>query len=620
MRKYYINGLEIDFDGPLPFRLLNPMFNDRVSHTYNLKTINTARNKDVINQLHLPEVGYNQVKYASMIVTDALVLMGATYFNSVTDNYLDFQFNSQSDFWNLANVSLRSINIPFDARYLPISNSKLMDNFPLTGGYSGYMNALDVDGNPVPGEQTAPVPFLKLNSVIEGIFSNFGFGIISNELKQHADINQLYMFNSNSNGKYEFPIVGFDNIIFSASISDGKYVFHRDLPHDIVDGSYLLVYAFIRPLSAQMQLSNKVLKVTVEDEFNISFDITPIVSSLSSGTNYITIFKPHVTGLISEEAKNHLPEITCGNFLKEVEKLTSSRVFINESSRECRIIFLKNIINSNDVDDITTFAGSVSDQSITKESGFKLAYENPSDDEYWSSRIAEITDLMTLRDPVATAADLPLLGSNNNDVRLVLGENAYYRYSTVGFLRSSGWDFYSENFLQLQSGEGKFSIQTKFSPLLVKSFTYMMFPFINKEGQFMIINQSTHDDFRLFFYRGEYSFQAWRTDHFETISFPMCTNDVYNPAGVKIPAANLSLRWDGEYGLYNQLHLDHVNLMVNRYREETRYVAWPAHMLNSFAWWKKYRVNHLNYLVKSIDAEILQSGEVVNKNTVLVPV
>jgi hypothetical protein len=371
-----------------------------------------------------------------------------------------------------------------------------------------------------------------------------------------------------------------------------------------------------------------IFSVTVEDDNTLSLDITPVVSSLTdvarfSDLYYIYLTRPIRDGILEEKSKNHLPEINCGEFLHEVEKLTASKVFVDESSETCNIISLKNILKGNEIIDVTEFAGEVTDQVMGKQEGYKLSFDNPGEDEYWSSRIKEPTDIHTIKDPVAEWINLPLTGNSNNDLRLVLYNNCYYRYYTISFLRSSGWEFYSENILKLQEGKGKLSIQTKFSPVLIENYVsfnpIMMFPRVDKEGEFLVMGKGAYDDFRLFFYRGNYSVEVWKTDHYETYIFPLTTNDVYNPLGAKIQQANLALRWDSEYGLYNQLYKEWIDLLVNHYREETRFINWPGWMLNSFAWWKKYRVNHMNYLVKSIDIELTPSGTRI-KDTVLVPV
>lgn len=654
MLKILINSYEIDFDGSISFRMKNPIFSDEISHSLNIKTVNTPKNKDIIGQLHLPETRYNQVRFESMIVTDAFSFRGAIYFNSVTDKFLDFQFNSQNDFWNLADVSLRSLDIPFEAEYLPVKNSEFSNNFQLTGEYSGYINAIDEYGEPINDGTTAPVPFLRLNHIISGIFNAFNLRSKFNSLTLHPDIEQIFLYNNNSNVKYKYKkwtgirtepdewFTYFD--FFWVTIDNGAYKFNKPSGHTVKDGSYVLVvFSNLRPIEAGNQLLNNVFKAIVEDENNISFEgVEPVVSSLQGGAqdNLIYVAKPIYDGIYEEKIKNHLPEINAGNFLKEVEKITALRIFVDESAKEFRIMFLKDIIKSNEVTDITDFAGQISEQSFSKKDGFELSYKDPSEDEVWSERIKQLTELLTVKDPVETINLLPLRGSSNNDIRLVTIKNAYYRYYEINFLKKAGWEFYSDNVLSMKSGSGELNIQTRFSPLLcpldqrviygentISSF-FCLIPTLGKEGKYILTNEFDGEDFRLFFYRGKFNHQVeiWESTEYgqgsltyRTISIPLCNHDVFDSNGDKIPGANLSLCWDGEYGLYNQLYKEFIDLMVNLYREETRFINWPLWMLNSFPWWRKFRINHMNYLVKSIDLEMTNRGTTF-KDTVLVPV
>ena len=617
MLKVYINDLEIDFDGTIPIRLLNPLFNDQVTHSFNLKTVLTSRNKDVINQLHLPETGINLIRMPAMIVTDSFALIGAVYFTSVHGRFMDFQFNSMNDFWKLADISIRSFDMDFGImKYLPVRNTKMMETFPLTGRYAGVMNAVDIYGDLVLDETTAPVPFPKLNGVIAGILEHFKISIRDNDLARDPDLEQLYMFGVNSNGYYRFPqftTTGFQT--FMTTIEDGKYVFTSGSPHGIKDQSYVLIKAHLRPLAAEQQLTDLVLQVTVEDEYSISFDITPVVESLSSGyTNFINVHLPYYAGIIIEQTRFHLPEIKCAEFLHEVERLLGCKVFVDESSKSCRILDLNSVLKSTDVIDISPFAGEISDQALGKQEGFSLSFEDPADDERWSARVKEITEMLVVKDPVATYASLPMTGNSNNDLRLVQDENCLYRYYYINFLKKEGWEFYSENFLKYVEGEGKYEISTKFSPVLFEKENSFLFARVEKAGKVLQINESANDDFRLFFDRG---MSGYRVDGVLHV-YPLLNNDISDGLGNKV--GDLALRWDGEYGLYNKRYRKWIDLMVNRYREETRFINWPSWMMNSFPWWKKHRVNHTHYLIKSIDVEILQSGDIKCKDTVLVPV
>ncbi len=613
MLKILVESQEIDFDGVITLRLLNPMFNDKMSHSYNCKTTLTARTKDVFNQLHLPEIGYSQVRFNGMLVTDSFTLIGAIYVNSITDNYLDFQFNAQNDFWNKVKLSFEDMDLPTDsAKYFPVLNNKHMDNFNLAGDdYSKFMNGVDYSGNPLTDDTTASVPFLKLNSIIAGIFEELNIQIDRNDLAQHADIDQLYIFNVNSDGKYD--VFKYAIIDVRITLENEKYVLtsYNGSFHGLGNNAYVrVVCRRLEPIEAFNQLNGKIFKVNVIDDITISLDTVPLVQSIySEGVG--SIYKIVNIGHAIRKAADHLPGNSCAEFLQELEKLLAFRIFPDESTNKVRIIFLKNIINSNDVEDLSDIASIETEQSLDMIDGFKLSYEDPSDDARWSDRITELEPMLNIKDSVATFAALPIIGSENNDLRLVTSENCYYRFITVSFTKVSGWEFYSENVLPMQTASGKLTIESKFSPVLTVKAANFLWANVEKEGKFIILDERANDDYRLFFYRGD-------LQNFPT-PVPLLTNDVYNAAGNKIASANLSLRWDGQYGLYEQLYREYLDLMTNKYRESTRYVKWPQWMLNSFAWWKKYRVNHQNYLVKSIDIE-LTAGGVKIKDSVMVPV
>jgi hypothetical protein len=344
----------------------------------------------------------------------------------------------------------------------------------------------------------------------------------------------------------------------------------------------------------------------VQDESNITLDnVEPVVESLEEGS-FGYFMRPVYLGKINELASDYLPDISATGFLKEIEKITASRFFVDESSNSVRIFHLKNILNSNDSVDITGYSEEVKEQVIKKYDGYKLSFKAPADD-YYSTRIKEPTGLLTVKPPVQSFENLPVTGNTPNDLRLVLDENVYYRFYEINFLRSSGWEFYSENNLNLQTSGGEFKIETAFSPVLVEKINGKIFSRVDKEGTFLCMNESSHDDFRLFFHRGDFN------------GIPLCTGDVYDNNGDKIPSANLSIRWDGEYGLYNQLYKEYIDLMVNKYREEKRFINWPAWFLNSFPWWKKFRVHHTNYLVSSIDLDI-DANNITFNDTVMIPV
>ena len=89
----------------------------------------------------------------------------------------------------------------------------------------------------------------------------------------------------------------------------------------------------------------------------------------------------------------------------------------------------------------------------------------------------------------------------------------------------------------------------------------------------------------------------------EIKKYPLGTNDVYNAFGYKIPEANLSLRWDGEYGIYEK----YAKTYVRWFNEEANPITMVFQptvedLFMDFS--EKKRINGINYLIDEIRGEI----------------
>ncbi len=89
----------------------------------------------------------------------------------------------------------------------------------------------------------------------------------------------------------------------------------------------------------------------------------------------------------------------------------------------------------------------------------------------------------------------------------------------------------------------------------------------------------------------------------QTKKYPLGTNDVYDGELTKIPEANLSLKWDGEYGIYNKYAKEFIYWFNNLTKPVTiRFQPTPADLFIDFS--MKIRVNGINYLIDEIRGEI----------------
>ena len=632
MLKFYINNDELEFDGSIRYRMLNPVFNDKASHSFSVRTVNTPHNKDIIRQSHLSEKKNNEHIFDARLVTDAFFFSGIISIESVTEHYIDFNFIAQSGFWTRAKeTSVRNCDIPFNPVYAPVYSMNYFDDFPYVFPYGRIINAKSESGGFYP--YTTDIPFLSMKCIHDGILDHFDINKRYSCIDNHYDLNQLYLFNSNTNSKIFFqedPL--WKNKIFAIYSDEEKYKLMSDEPHNLAEGDYLKCFGIfmLDPSNMTKLLSNKFLEIEIIDEYSFYLNDIEVLVMTYPHWDRIMFSRMLIkrSALISEKSANHLPEINAAEFLTEFEKLLGFRVFIDESLKQSETRFLKDILNSTNIQDITNISGRTNERKILSKSGYHFAFGLSQCDRY-KSRIQEINEFHTIKSPVSTFNNLPASGNSVNDLRLVTDEKSYYRYYEVGLLgMDKGWEFYSEDNLQLNSLSKELSIETKFYPLLNFHIPAFIDPYgakrylqsiyrlawhndrtyaiHEKKGSFLCMSEIINDDMGLFFYRGLVD------------NYPLTTSDIYDHKGVKISSANLALKWDGQYGIVNNFYNEYLNLMAN-YCEETWFINWPQYMLGSFPWHQKFRIGHMNYLVNSIDLEIFPD-HIEMLDSIMVPV
>jgi hypothetical protein len=85
--------------------------------------------------------------------------------------------------------------------------------------------------------------------------------------------------------------------------------------------------------------------------------------------------------------------------------------------------------------------------------------------------------------------------------------------------------------------------------------------------------------------------------------YPLGTNDVYNAYGQKIPEANLSLKWDGQYGIYERFAKEFIT-WYNTMAKPVTILMQPTveDLFMDFS--VKKRINGIDYLLDEIRGEI----------------
>jgi len=312
--------------------------------------------------------------------------------------------------------------------------------------------------------------------------------------------------------------------------------------------------------------------------------------------------------------QNHVPKYKVLDFIKALS-LFGVSLFINEKTKTFDFLFNNDLINSADNIDISDKIVEDIIREKKEYDSYGLAYKF-SNDAYADNNIkSSLTDYI-LKDPVQSSADLIVeLGTEVNEVRLVIDNDDYwiYRYDdTFGY----GWYFLSHRFQDIVAdADNPFDFSSDFSPLMdwggIDAHVYapsgrtLNIPIVEQNGSNPFFMSSgkvyiNEPGLRFTFYRG------LQQDNQNNL-YPFATNDVYAPDNNKIPNANLSLKWEGQYGLYENCWKDFLQFITNARPLKTKALLKPTDIL-AFDFSKKYRIKGVDTFVKEIKIPISEKA------------
>ena len=311
---------------------------------------------------------------------------------------------------------------------------------------------------------------------------------------------------------------------------------------------------------------------------------------------------------------NQVPQYSVLDFLGDL-RVFALAYFVDSHSRSFDIKFLNDIIRSADYIDYTDRTAPLRDIDHEKANGYKFSWEVSSDG--WAGKYLH-RDLsrFTIKDPVATVLDLPFDEYNEiNDVRLVIDQDVYYIFRWDEASSGFTWNYFSYRFNDVESGSDPFwEMKSKISPLMVDKLADQNAQSPTRSWLVPVIEQSGSNKF---FLNSEYQlhfndpgkrFLFYRGMHQDSIggSYPLGTNDVYNYAGDKIADANLSLKWEGAYGLYLNLWKTYLNWYINVRKLVTFSRIFAAPEIRNLDFSKKHRIDGTDYLIKEIKIPVTE--------------
>jgi hypothetical protein len=304
----------------------------------------------------------------------------------------------------------------------------------------------------------------------------------------------------------------------------------------------------------------------------------------------------------------NVPDVPVSDFIEGIPSMFAIGFFPDHVNRRIRIERYKDIIldpQAIDWSENCIVLPEVSDEYFV---GYKLEFTLDSADEYAEENVKSMEGLI-IEDAVATFASLPIIGNENNATRYVNYDWQYYNWTTYC---PDGWNYYCQEFIDYWEGDGSLVFTSDISTLCTIRHKddhqgaynrYWLTPITeqpgNNEAMWKVTGEMHENEFslRLLFFRGMFQDSDGN-------DYPLGSYDVWDHSGSKISTANLALKWDGPYGLYENLWKDYLHWYINVRRLVKFEKILTSSDLKNIKFYRKYRIQGVNYLIKEINVTI----------------
>ncbi len=293
-----------------------------------------------------------------------------------------------------------------------------------------------------------------------------------------------------------------------------------------------------------------------------------------------------------------MPDVKISDFLKWLRN-RFNLAFVFDRFGSLKIIRRDHLITTSELTELTPGAtGSPTIISIKPLSGIKLSWDHDPDDglfaEEYFKKIDENQD--NYKGPVANTSELALLTPEINDIYFVVSLDAYFQYA---FLDDVGdgtegysWVQWSIGFQNYLIGEGKDNFNSGLSTLRMVNFQRdISGPTIRCPWTEQLSNGIERTEKQLFSAR-VLLYQGMQEDSNSDL-YPHGSSDNLDISGNKIASANLTLKWEGEFGIYTQLWEDYLSWWTNR-----KQVNWIILNPASLTFDRRYQIGQNQYVLK----------------------
>lgn len=318
--------------------------------------------------------------------------------------------------------------------------------------------------------------------------------------------------------------------------------------------------------------------------------------------------------LIMREAfrlNEHVPDWTIYEFLQQLCTTFALGYEVDAAQRSIRFVFVKELLSTQKVQDITHLCVSRPAFSLTNEiSGVKLVAEYPAQDAL--SKEIRPTDGLQFKGYVQLLSDLPVSAAVN-DCYYVAFLNAFVSWNYDPDLYVFGWVFHSRNFsphVELGS-QGKEVVSQLPAVISLTKLDAITDPALQRVWNIPASHQPASFHGAPDIYRTDWKpmicwYHGMRNDSLGQ-PYPYGSADITDPDGNEIPGMICSLSLGGPRGLYQVLWASYLNWRLNS-PSYVVHILPDTNFMRSFRFSEKVCIQGVHYLVASMKGTISSHG------------
>lgn len=370
----------------------------------------------------------------------------------------------------------------------------------------------------------------------------------------------------------------------------------------------------------------KGLGITIDNNVFEDTDLKQLVIfNLFAENSFITseLIQPK-TGF---NLQDHVPDIQVSKYWINLCKLLGIAFDFKAHTKTLRLKYLKDIATSVEFAD---FPGTIITEPVLRAdpyNGYRLK-QNTEGDEFISKYFKSI-DGLTLKGSVNIVNQLSAITDQQpNDCYYVTSRKEFWYWNYDTELAIMNWIFFSKDFFFVKEsideelGSNTYELATDINAIMDNGWPYTDNNICAPDGRFWLIPKSEQpgnfdglpDVFKADFSKSLLFYHGLRFDNQEML-YPLASSDIYDYAGNPVtfeassgyPAYThgLSLRWDGENGLYEKRYKHWLNVLMRSrgfWRLRAHLTPLQLSQIDWFTWYKgpgyKFMIKEIRFNIR----------------------